>query len=415
MLPRKALPAKNEVDHFPLNPTVQFPSSHADPTLEQVEEDRRLLKPSSGSTPLTERKVGAYFVRLLRREETESALELYRVAGEPVPSPRQWDWRFFSRNPELSYVPAAFNREGQLVALYPATVRPAWVDGLDLMSYQACRTLIHPDFRGGGRLYLALLRFCFQRNDSIGIHFGFGGGAGKAALKVGAWALDNREMCTLQTYERRLSWRLALQRRFGRGGGSFAAFFDAFGNRDLLFRDGQIQVETVHQSGPMFDELWRRKRHHYRVLLRRDARELKWRYFDCPVATTVLVAKRRGELEGYAAIRHRQDDMGKAQLSCVIDMFSGQDPAVEMALLRAAGAEGRHMGTDFLQFAPVPGSVAETMVKQGPWRPAKRPLESVVVGHTSDHSAEVGLSEVVSVAVEGKHWYYCQGDSDFYD
>ncbi|KAA3605173.1 MAG: GNAT family N-acetyltransferase [Planctomycetota bacterium] len=379
------------------------------------DEDVRLLKPPKGQSVTLTWKAGRISLRLLRRDEVEKARRLYRLAGEPVPSAEIWDWRFFQRNPGLSNVLAAFSEDKELIGLYPGTVRPVYIHGQELLCFQACRTLVHPKYRGGGRVYIGFLRFCFAYLESMGIPVGIGGGAGEAALKVGAWVADNREMCALTTYERRLSWRLAARSRLGFLGKPLSWALDAGLHRPFRSRNDGWTVEPVQQMTAEFDDLWLRKRDRYQVLLRRDARELQWRYFDCPVPATILAARKQGVLQGFAVLRHRQDDMGEARLTSVIDMFSGQDPEVEVALLQAAGAEGIRQGSDFLQFAPSLGSVSELLVSQKPWRPARRPLEHVIVSETTKRAEEVGIADLTERAIDGRQWYYCQGDSDFFD
>ena len=43
-----------------------------------------------------------------------------------------------------------------------------------------------------------------------------------------------------------------------------------------------IRVEEVYEVGPAFDRLFEKAAKHYGVLVKRDARYLKWRYLDCP-------------------------------------------------------------------------------------------------------------------------------------
>jgi hypothetical protein len=53
------------------------------------------------------------------------------------------------------------------------------------------------------------------------------------------------------------------------------------------------QLELVRELGPEFDELFARVAPAYRFLVRRDARYLRWRYFECPDVPYVVVAIRK--------------------------------------------------------------------------------------------------------------------------
>lgn len=388
-------------------------STHAAAGLTAAQQaDLELLVPPRGVKPLEERKVGRYTVRNLRRDEIPRAIQLFRDVMEYEYRFESWDWRHYQRNPGLVHMPAAFTDEGALAGVYPCTLRPARVLGTDLMTQHACRTLVHPDHRGGGRLYIAFLRFSFDRLASIGVHFGFGGGAKPAALKMGAWVLGNKEMCALPYFERRLSLRLALTRRLGGLGTGLARVLDGFAPKEA--RAGtEYEVAPLDSAGEEFDRLWERKRDRYDVLLRRDAREVDWRWLRCPVPSRVLVARRGGEAEGYLALRHHEGD--GVRLTTVLDVFTGKERGVAAALLAAAGDEARAASSDFLQMAPKQGSVTYELAREAPWKPSRRAPDHVIVGHTSHDAEAVGLAAHVAAATDGERWHYCLGDSDFFD
>lgn len=375
--------------------------------------DKELLVPPPATEMLRWKKYGRYQIRLLQREECKLALDFYRTIGEPVPAWQQWDWRFYSRNPELIYVMGAFTSQGELVGLYPGTFRPIRADGRDYLGQQSCRTLVHPDHRGGGRLFIGLLKFAFELCTSMGAHIGYGGGAAEAALKMGAWVLGNVKICELQYQERRLSLRPALQRRFGALGAGSAKLLDRFGKTDLGFRTGAYEVRTIHQISSEFDELWLRKRDSYRILVRRDAREINWRWLQCPISTTVLGVFHAGALEGYLALRHHVRD--GIRISTVLDLFTGRNEVAAAALLAAAGADAKKAGSSFLETACKQNCDGYATTQQAPWRASRNRPDLVIGGKTSSQSEQAGLAEMVSLVEDGDNWFYCLGDSDYFD
>lgn len=379
------------------------------------EADLRLLRPDPEVPPIAERRAGEYLLRLLRREEVGAAVALYDEAGERAPDPRVWDWRFFSRNPRLGLIPAAFTRAGQLVGLYPVTVRPVRVLGRDLLGSQACRTVIHPEHRGGGRVYMHLIRYIWDASCALGVPFGFGGGATEAAFKVGARFAEYRPMYDLAVREQRLSLRLAVATRGGAAAGEAARVLDLPRRLAAPRIPSGIEVAPVTEITAEFDELWERKRDRYRVLVRRDARELLWRWFRCPVPSEMLAARRGGVLEGYVVLRHFDDPEGSARLSAVVDLFSGEEPRLDAALLAAAHRSALLAGSDFLHFAPCPGSNA-WQVTHGPgWRAARKAVDHVILALSCENPAGLGIADEVAAALDGRNWYYCQGDSDYWD
>ncbi|MFQ5748318.1 MAG: hypothetical protein ACE5H3_02540 [Planctomycetota bacterium] len=390
--------------------TVRIPSPPSD---RHLAEDRALLIPPFRLEPPPERRVGRYTVRLLGPEENGPARALYALTGDPIPPEDVWLWRFYSRNPELAHVAATFDDRGELAGLYPCVARPIRVGGRDLMTLQACRTIVHPDHRWGGRVFYLTAMYSHDRVRALGIPFAFGGGANEAAVKVGSRLVAYTLMQQLEVRERRLSLRLALQRRLGRAGaflGDALRLLAPGGRR----RDaGGFEVAPVLEAGAEFDRLWERKRDAYPAVLRRDAREVEWRWFRCPVPAVLLAARKGGELEGYAALRHQAE--GPARITTILDLFAGRDLQATATLLEAAGEEARREGSDFLQFAPSPNGALFASLQRKPWRRARRPLDHVIFRDLCPEPGRAGLEKEMAIVKNGSNWFYCQGDSDFRD
>ncbi|HEX9792627.1 MAG TPA: hypothetical protein VGC54_01465 [Planctomycetota bacterium] len=377
--------------------------------------DLALLAPRQGNSVPTERADGELTLKALGLNDYELVAELHWDAELPILSRELAEWRYFRRNPGLVLVSGAFDAGGRLIGIYPATLRPARALGRDCLISEATHTVIHPDSRGGGRAYLALMRFHFERCDAMGVHFGYGGGANEAARKFGAWTMGIQTLLTLRTRERRLSIKMALGKHMGGVGRGLAGMFDPLSRGDLRSGEKGVEVTRVSDTDADFDDLWMRKRDDFVVLLRRDAREVRWRWLDCPVAATLITARRDGRLEGYAAMRHHEDNTSHAQITTVLDLFGGRDPKIVSALLRGAGWQAVAAGSDFLHVAPQAGGVAAGLVSGRRWRDARKHPEIVIVGATSRSAAEVGMKDAVEAALEGRNWHYCQGDSDFGD
>jgi hypothetical protein len=76
--------------------------------------------------------------------------------------------------------------------------------------------------------------------------------------------------------------------------------------RPWLTRLGGWRVERVRHLDERWDELFRRVRKDYRLLIERDARYLEWRYARCPdVESFIWAVFRRRRLVGWSVFRHR--------------------------------------------------------------------------------------------------------------
>jgi hypothetical protein len=390
---------------------------HLDPSLRRSLEspapDEDLLLPVPGARAPEEVKVGGITVRCLRPEEEELALSLYRDCGIEGMTAELWRWRFYQRSPSLAQVAGAFDRDGGLIGCYPATVRPVRVLGRDLLALQPSWTAVRPDVRWGGRVFHLLTRFTVERCVARGVLFGFGGGVNEAAARVGARLARYAPLLEVETRERRLSLRLALARRAGGFAAAAAERLDSLFAGSLRRRIGGLELSMASEAGAEFDELWTRHRDAFPVSLRRDRREVEWRWLRCPVPARVLVLRRGGRLEGYAALRHHSD--GPGRITTVLDLFCGRDPELAEALLAAAGLAAWVRRSDFLRFAPCPSSPAAALTARRPWRRAAKERDRVVVLQAVPDPAALGLEPWLRAAVRGSNWYYCQGDSDLGD
>ena len=105
----------------------------------------------------------------------------------------------------------------------------------------------------------------------------------------------------------------------------------------LMRRLSGYRFEVVTRAGPEFDAFFERVAPRYEFLVRRDARYLQWRYFDCPdIKYVVVTVKRWGELAGWIVYRMRDHRLilGDALFS------PGSLDAIRMVLHHVAAAHG---------------------------------------------------------------------------
>jgi hypothetical protein len=102
------------------------------------------------------------------------------------------------------------------------------------------------------------------------------------------------------------------------------------------------RVERIAARGGFderFDELWRRCRGAYRLLVERDRRYLAWRYAAPDVEYSVWTVSRRGRLAGWAVFRREGERLvwGDA-------LFDPRQPRAAAVLLARAAAAPEHRG-----------------------------------------------------------------------
>ena len=94
-----------------------------------------------------------------------------------------------------------------------------------------------------------------------------------------------------------------------------------------------LEIEPVTEFGTDFDALWERISPHYPVIARRDSASLNWRYVAAPAETSILVARRGGEIAGYVVYRVLESGNRKRGFICDL-LVSPDDNDSLLALIR---------------------------------------------------------------------------------
>lgn len=167
-------------------------------------------------------------------------------------------------------------------------------------------------------------------------------------------------------------------------------------------RLGGWRVERVAAFDDRFDDLWRRVRGAYGLLVERDRRYLAWRYGAFPEpGVSAWAAWRRGRLAGWGVFRRQGERLAWGDA-----LF---DPAEEPApalVLAAAAAAPEHRGAEAVEgwFPARPAWWDERLAALGfERRPEPQDLGVVYVPFEVDPGE--GLAE---------RWYYTKGDFDLF-
>lgn len=249
-----------------------------------------------------------------------------------------WHWKF-DRNPATpeKVIAVAESEDGKVVGVYAAMpVRFRFGDRI-VIATQPVDNCVAPEYRGGGRMQVALYREYVRRMREIGAGFGFGF-PNEVAYPVGKRLLKYVDLTTLRLLDRRLSFRPALNRRTTSqalrrlgdvvGGGLIRL---SVGFRRLGVPGG-IAIEEAGDFDEAFDALWSRIESRAAVSPIRDRAYLHWRYAENPEGGfRILRATRGGRLVGYLVGEVREDSSG-ARVGYVLDA-AGEEEGILRALL----------------------------------------------------------------------------------
>jgi len=358
------------------------------------------------------------------RDDAEALNDLFeRAFGQRRPL-AHFLWKYWENPAGPPYGVVARERDGsRLLAAAFGQRRIARVDGRDVPANLMCEISSDPTARAGGIAFKGVMQAIgIGLRDEAGICWSYGGQSSDEAIKVGSRWLGFRIVLELVTWECRLSLRPALEARVGPALGKLGArLLDPWLRARWRHAARGFFLEEVEDFGPEFDELWRRHADRYRLVFRRDAETLRWRWRDCPVGRHRILLARRGGPSGEPlgwVIWRQWEDSG-SPVATVLDLWTGGDEEVIQALLDGARRMAAMDGAHWLRFAVRPDSPEEHALRAlGHFRPSPHVAVDRVIATPMpgrDRDFDEDELAVLRVVVDGGNWYYTQGDCDFRD
>lgn len=250
--------------------------------------------------------MASWNVRSYRAGDETGINDLFNAVFERHRPLEAWRWKF-DRNPATKekVIAVAEDDGGKIIGVYAAMPMRFRFGDRTVLATQPVDNCIAAEYRGGGRVQVALYREYVRRMREIGAGFGFGF-PNEVAYPVGKRLLKYVDLTTLMLLDRRLSLRPAIGkrashpiiRRLGEaiGGG-------VMGFRLRWHRLGAPKDVVIHEISDFteeFDGLWQQIRGDARVLPIRDRVYLHWRYAENPEGGfRILQATCGARLVGY--------------------------------------------------------------------------------------------------------------------
>jgi len=332
-------------------------------------------------------------VRGYRPGDEAAIQDLFRRSFHQERPPSHWRWKYLDCPYGGPRISVAEGPEGDLVAHYAGyplhlydAARPGPA-GLEAVAHHVGDTMTAPEARRVGRGETSLLArtmrhfFAAYCDGRVGLNYGFNAGRIHRYYRRAV----NQDRHAPVTYRvRELPFRAA----GGRAG------------------HGGWRVERVERVGPRFDELFRRVRDGYGLLVVRDAAYLAWRYLARPDVRYELWTARRGRrLAGWGVFR-REDGREGHRLVWGDALFDPERPDAAGALLeRVAGADGA-AGGGWIEgwFPPQPSWWDRTLRALGfVERPEPQDIGLVYLPFLRDPTEDLAA-----------RFYYTKGDGDLF-
>jgi len=306
----------------------------------------------------------------------------------------------------------------KVVAACTGMNKKAWVDGKESKGIMLWDIAVHPDVRGGGRLFRDITYgMQIAVNAQQGVNWGFGGQSKPTVIKMGIRWFGYHMILSLKCWELRLSMRPALVQRLGAFGGLLARVTDIF--TKLSSHRGNYEIRVIDKCGDAFDTLLQQQKDLYRVSVWRDAATLNWRYFDHPIFVhQMLGAYKNDKLVGYIVWREYIDETVK--VGTVLDLWHGESQRIASDLFLAASQSARSRQVGFMRMSVETGTTTQLAIAAIEGTSITERVEddnvitAMMLGEDPNVHDAAAYDEMDTIT-EGANWFYTQGDVDFRD
>lgn len=356
------------------------------------------------------------------REDGAAINDLYNRAFKQERSFEDYQWKYWKNPAGPPFGILAREKEtGKYLSTSTGVRKQVWVNGKEVPGILTCETSSDPDARGGGRLFKSVMQgFGVAVNDEQGIVWSYGGQSSDDAIKIGKRWFGFRIVVELVCWEIVLGTKLAFQSRFGNTlGGMIGAVADPLFRSRWKTPPTGLNFKQVERFSSEFDALWEDFRDQYAVVFWRDAATLNWRYVENPFWDHRIVeARRDGKLVGYVVWREWEDQGNR--IATILDLWHGEDESTVMGLLDESRRLAAQSGCAFLRFAIKENGVEQKAFEEfrngrkSPYERVDKVICTPMPGSTPYQQSEEAY-ETLGAVMDGKNWFYCQGDCDYRD
>lgn len=234
----------------------------------------------------------------------------------------RWSWEY--KNNPYGFLAAVAEQNGRIVGHMGLFLMNLKVGDNIIRGSQACDLGVHPDFRGQG-IFLAIGKALMKRAGENGILLTYGFPNRPAYfghLKYG-WFDAARIPVLINCFN---TYNVVVEKLYSRH--KKLMILDPFVKKSSRFIDYHFRSERASERKPRselnfgiheissvderMDEFWNRVSKDYGMIVVRDQRYLKWRFFDRPdFRYKVLVAEKNDDIEGYMVLSAEKSTYGK--------------------------------------------------------------------------------------------------------
>jgi hypothetical protein len=317
----------------------------------------------------------------------------------------EWKWKFGHHPDAMLEVMSVALVSERIVGMYPCIIGRWKVGSSTLTAVQPVETAIEEGMRGG-TIIMKLQKAHVEGCERLGVSFAYGTPT-EGHARLGKRRLGYIELSSLRLFRKHLNARLPWG-RFLRG--PLKTFYQNALTRRVGSRRGSgdgegkrlvVQRESIDAR---FDELWQRLSPQYDVIAMRDARFLRWRYFERRAGSQrcCFTATLNGQLAGYLILVLKQKR--SSRIGIVADIFAPTSGPVAGALLCHAESVCVAERVDYMQVAALPHMCLCKELHQFGFFTEPNTKSIVCVPFSSIDR---------SIFSDPSRWYFTLGDFDF--
>ena len=313
----------------------------------------------------------SWYVRLYKKGDEGQINDLFNeifCQSRPLDT---WKWKFLKNPAFPKQIITLADANGRIIGIYPSIIERFKFGDKIVLAAQPVDNCVHPDFRGGARVQIAIKKAFIERSKDLGLAFAFGF-PNKIHYKIGKKLLKYEDLCSLPILFKRLNLRLAFRGRFQCkfleaivylvSNQLYKAFYKLFRSRRY---SKDIIIERITRFNESFDEFWSIASKNYQIITVRDNLYLNWRYIENPNGPFVIYkASKKGIVQGYIVLK--LFETGSEKVGFVVDFFTVNDEQIILSLLNEAILYFLKEKVDYIKCAILSNNkIYQVLIKQG--------------------------------------------------
>lgn len=353
----------------------------------------------------------ACLIRLYQYGDEKRLNDLFNLVFQKERDLKTWIWKFADNPYHAEHAIVVAESCEKIIGMYPSWGRSYKFGDNLILTLQPIEDCVHPDFRGGGRVFIRLHHEYRKRAVSLGARFAFGFPTDDH-FKIGRRLFDYRVLFSVPVLYKRLNLRLAFRNRFGNifleklvyllSNRLYRIFYSISGMK------GQkgFKIERVYSFDKGYDGFWDMVSRRRKIIGIRDSAYLNWRYVQYPKGGYAIFSSMKdGQVQGYIILRISDIDSGE-RAGLIVDLLTIDNEDLIGGLLNMGIIYFLSEGVDYIKILLEDNLIYNYLIKKG-FKKRGDPL--YLACELFDENLDEGFLK------DRNNWFLSYGDTDLID